>query len=69
MGLSMFRKIQNECLQHMYNNPDDRILKFYKNMISALTFVPPDDVKKSFEELRNLVVDALLDIIDYLDVA
>lgn len=53
----------------MYNNPDDRILKFYKNMISALTFVPPDDVKKSFEELRNLVVDALLDIIDYLDVA
>jgi len=44
--------VQEEGLQGMYNDPDDRTLKEYTHMILPLTFVPLADMPTTFEQLK-----------------
>jgi len=67
LGQSMYRKIQSEGLQEAYNDPLDRELEIHTHMILALAFVPPQDVEKTFDDLRDEVPDDLLPIMDYFE--
>ena len=51
LGQSVWR-VQEEGLQGMYNDPDDRTLKEYTHMILPLTFVPLADMPTTFEQLK-----------------
>lgn len=65
---SVYRHIQSEGLQALYNDPDDRSIKTACHMLCALAFVPPDDVIKHFETLEEDIPDQVLPIADYLEV-
>ena len=63
------KRIQSTGLQDRYNNDDGFALNL--RMISAIAFVPPDDVIESFDiltdELRRQFGDALEDLVQYFE--
>jgi len=56
---SLYRKIQEEGLQTLYNNPDDETIRLQSHMISALAFVPTDHVSRVFRMLQDEVEEKL----------
>ena len=58
-----------QSLQDRYNN--DEVFALNLRMISAIAFVPPDDVIESFDiltdELRSQFGDALEDLLQYFE--
>lgn len=52
----LYRRIQAEGLQELYNNPDNRCIKLAAQMTGALAyFVLPEKVKETFEILLEQV--------------
>ncbi|KAE8740956.1 hypothetical protein FOCC_FOCC013530 [Frankliniella occidentalis] len=51
-------------LQAAYSDPDNRELKDGVHMLLSLAFVPVEDLPTAFDELREVLVDDLLDIAD-----
>lgn len=62
---SLYRKIQEEGLQTLYNNPDDETIRLQSHMISALAFVPTDHVSRVFRMLQDEVEEKLDSILIY----
>lgn len=67
LGQSVYRHVQDAGLQVAYRDPDDRSVKEAVHQILSLAFVPPADVEEVFAELREVVPDTLLNILDYFD--
>lgn len=49
---SVYRHIQSEGLQELYNDANDRSIKVGPHMLCALPFVPVDQINQHFEKLR-----------------
>ncbi|KAK3922325.1 PKS-NRPS hybrid synthetase [Frankliniella fusca] len=64
LGQSLWRNVQGAGLQAAYSDPEHRDLKDGVHMLLSLAFVPVEDLPAAFEELRNDLVDDLLDIAD-----
>ncbi|KAK3919867.1 HTH-type transcriptional regulator CzcR [Frankliniella fusca] len=60
----MRRRPRTTGLQAAYSDPEHRDLKDGVHMLLSLAFVPVEDLPAAFEELRNDLVDDLLDIAD-----
>ncbi|XP_052128925.1 uncharacterized protein LOC127750685 [Frankliniella occidentalis] len=56
--------VQGAGLQAAYSDPDNRELKDGVHMLLSLAFVPVEDLPTAFDELREVLVDDLLDIAD-----
>lgn len=65
LGQSVYRRIQAEGLQELYNNAADRTLKTYTHMLLPLAYVPANDVRRAFNLLRDDSPDDLIPVVDY----
>lgn len=65
LGKSVYRRIQAEGLQEAYNDHSNRELKMYTHMMLSLAFVPPNDVKTTFQILSDHTPEELLPVLDY----
>jgi hypothetical protein len=63
LGQSLWRRIQDEGLSNNYR--DDENIRMFTKMLLALSFVPPEDVAESFEELNDNRPDELARVYDY----
>ncbi|KAK3929190.1 FLYWCH-type zinc finger-containing protein 1 [Frankliniella fusca] len=67
LGQSVFRQVQDAGLQVASRDPDDRSVKEGVHELLSLAFVPPADVEGVLAELREVIPDTLLNIVDYFD--
>lgn len=67
LGQSVYRRVQSEGLQELYNNPQDRALKEATHMLLSLAFVPLDDVVAAFDELYDSLPDDLVPVATYFE--
>ncbi|KAK3913903.1 FLYWCH-type zinc finger-containing protein 1 [Frankliniella fusca] len=67
LGQSVYRQVQDAGLQVAYRDPDDRSVKEGVHELLSLAFVPPADVEEVLAELREVIPDTLLNIVDYFD--
>ncbi|KAK3932645.1 FLYWCH-type zinc finger-containing protein 1 [Frankliniella fusca] len=65
--VSVYRQVQDAGLQVAYRDPDDRSVKEGVHELLSLAFVPPADVEEVLAELREVIPDTLLNIVDYFD--
>lgn len=64
LGQSVYRKLQDEGLQNRYNGADGEI-KIFTHMLTALAFVPLDDVRRVFNSLKNEAPEDLEQVFNY----
>ena len=63
----MYRRVQAEGLQGVYNDPDDLSVRRYVHMILALAFVPEGEVAEAFDLLAVEAPQYLEPIVDYFE--
>lgn len=59
LGQALYRKVQKVGLQEQYNDPEDRTLKEAVHSLLALSFVPLDDLRDAYDELKETLPDEL----------
>ncbi|KAK3919917.1 FLYWCH-type zinc finger-containing protein 1 [Frankliniella fusca] len=67
LGQSVYRKVQNLGLAVLYNDPADRQYKVAVHQLLSLAFVPAEDVKDVFAELRPELPRQLRTLADYFE--
>ena len=67
LGQAMYRRVQAEGWQGVYNDPDDVSVRRFVHMVLALAFVPEDEVAEAFELLAAEAPENLERILDYLE--
>lgn len=67
LGQSVYRKVQAEGLQEIYNDPADREFKLHIHMMTALAFVPVEHVQEVFRLFKCKVPENVLPIVDYFE--
>jgi len=69
LNQNVYKRIQAEGLQEQYNDEEDRDLKIGAQMLCGLAFVPPAEVPRLFDLVRDEVPDDLLPVADYFETA
>ncbi|KAK3909666.1 FLYWCH-type zinc finger-containing protein 1 [Frankliniella fusca] len=67
LGQSMYRRVQEEGLQVVYNDPTDRSIKTAVHQILSLAFVPPADVPAVYDELKRELPRVVKVLGDYFE--
>ena len=67
LGQSLYRRVQAEGLQGLYNDPDDHTVRRFVHMMLALAFVPQDEVANAFELLAAEAPEDLQPVLDYFE--
>ena len=65
---NIYRHIQSEGLQARYRDPNDRTIKVASHMICALAFIPPDQVKDTFINIKEEIPEDLIPVYDYFGI-
>ncbi|KAK3911698.1 PKS-NRPS hybrid synthetase [Frankliniella fusca] len=67
LGQSVYRKVQNLGLAVLYNDPEERQYKVAVHQMLSVAFVPVEDVKDVFAELRPELPRQLRVLADYFE--
>ena len=67
LSQNIFRRVQSEGPQRAYN-AEDRSVRNAAHMLTALAFLPADDVANGFDELLDNICDQFLPVAEYFEV-
>lgn len=64
---ALYRHIQSLGLTNAYNDAYDRSLKLFVHQLAALTYIPSEDVKRVFQDLKRIAPGIAVDFVSYFE--